>query len=80
MKRKDFYELAKYTNETWKGNFAQREILKNAYNYYCDYAWMRKNKTVPLNLQFLIDNLKMDTLSGEDSDKVKYWIKQLQIG
>lgn len=34
-----FYDIAEYGNEHWKGNFSQREIADNAYNYKTDYDY-----------------------------------------
>lgn len=33
----NFYDIAEYGNEHWKGNFSPREIADNAYNYKTDY-------------------------------------------
>ena len=32
----DFYTIAEYGNENWKGSFTPREIANNAYNYKAD--------------------------------------------
>ena len=33
----DFYTIAEYGNENWKGYFTPREIANNAYDYLCEY-------------------------------------------
>ena len=33
----DFYTIAEYGNENWKGSFTPREIANNAYDYLCEY-------------------------------------------
>lgn len=33
----DFYNIAEYGNENWKGSFTPREIANNAYDYLCEY-------------------------------------------
>ena len=33
----DFYLIAEYGSENWKGNFSPREIANNAYDYLCEY-------------------------------------------
>ena len=33
----DFYTIAEYGNENWKGCFTPREIACNAYDYLCEY-------------------------------------------
>ena len=35
----DFYDIAEYGNENWKGNFSQREIANNAYDYKVEYDY-----------------------------------------
>ena len=35
----DFYNIAEYGNENWKGNFSQREIANNAYDYKVEYDY-----------------------------------------
>lgn len=33
----NFYDIAEYGNEHWKGNFSPREIADNAHDYKTDY-------------------------------------------
>ena len=35
----DFYNIAEYGNENWKGNFTPREIACNAYDYKVEYDY-----------------------------------------
>ena len=35
----DFYTIAEYGNENWKGNFSPREIANNAYDYKVEYDY-----------------------------------------
>lgn len=35
----DFYTIAEYGNENWKGSFTPREIANNAYDYLCEYRY-----------------------------------------
>ena len=35
----DFYLIAEYGNENWKGNFSQREIANNTYDYKVEYDY-----------------------------------------
>ena len=35
----DFYNIAEYGNENWKGNFSPREIANNAYDYKVEYDY-----------------------------------------
>lgn len=38
----DFYSIAEYGNENWKGNFSPREIACNAYDYKVEYDYSIK--------------------------------------
>ena len=35
----DFYDIAEYGNENWKGSFTPREIANNAYDYNVEYDY-----------------------------------------
>ena len=35
----DFYVIAEYGNENWKGSFTPREIANNAYDYKVEYDY-----------------------------------------
>ena len=35
----NFYDIAKYGNENWKGSFMPREVACNAYDYLCEYRY-----------------------------------------
>ena len=39
MEFNDFYTIAEYGNENWKGSFTPREIACNAYDYLCEYRY-----------------------------------------
>ena len=38
----DFYDIAEYGNENWKGSFTLREIACNAYDYKVEYDYSIK--------------------------------------
>ena len=38
----DFYIIAEYGSENWKGNFSPREIACNAYDYKVEYDYSIK--------------------------------------
>ena len=42
MEYADFYDIAEYGNENWKGSFTPREIACNAYNYKAEYDYSIK--------------------------------------
>ena len=71
----DFYDIAEYGNENWKGSFTPREIACNAYNYYEDFQWSKANNKVACTIQDLIDNLEEDAMNMPDNEDVKEWIR-----
>ena len=42
MEYADFYTIAEYGNENWKGSFTPREIANNAYDYKAEYDYSIK--------------------------------------
>ena len=42
MEFNDFYTIAEYGNENWKGSFTPREIACNAYDYKVEYDYSIK--------------------------------------
>ena len=42
MEYADFYNIAEYGNENWKGSFSPREIACNAYEYKVEYDYSIK--------------------------------------
>ena len=39
MRYEDFFELARYANENWKGGYTEEEIKQNAKEYFDNYEW-----------------------------------------
>lgn len=72
LEYKDFYSIAEYGNEAWKGCFSAREIAENAYIYYADFQWSKKNNEVSHTIQELVNLLKED-----ESEECKYWVEQI---
>ena len=42
MEYTDFYNIAEYGNENWKGSFTPKEIACNAYDYKTEYDYSIK--------------------------------------
>ena len=71
----DFYDLAVYGNENWKGSFTPKEIACNAFDYYMDYLqskWSAKGKLVGSMIE-LLNLLKLD-----GSEDVEYWKEEIE--
>ena len=43
MDYSDFYDIAEYGNEHWKGSFTPREIACNAYDYKVEYDYSKEH-------------------------------------
>jgi hypothetical protein len=74
----DFYNIAEYGNVSWKGSFSAREIAENAYIYYSDFQWSKKNEKVSHVIQELAK-----LLAEDGSDECKDWLydiaKELEL-
>lgn len=60
----DFYDIATYGNEMWKGSFTAKEIACNAYDYYADFQWSKENEVVSKTIKELAKLLAED--GGEE--------------
>lgn len=69
MEYADFYDIAVYGNENWKGSFSPKEIACNAHIYYADFQWSKKNEEI----SFVIKELAK-LLIEDNSDDCKEWL------
>lgn len=81
MEYEDFYDIAVYANEAWKGSFTPKEVACNAYNYYADFIWSKENETISETIKSLAKNLAEDlqnmNKSDADYEEVKHWLYQI---
>ena len=68
----DFYDIAEYRNANWKGNYTQKEIACNAYDYYADFLWAKENEVFCITIRELCKLLAED--GGEEC---KNWLYQI---
>ena len=66
---KDFYDIAEYGNEAWKGCFSAKEIAENAYIYCADFQWSKENGGVTHNIKELAK-----LLAEDGSEECKGWL------
>ena len=64
-----WYDLAKYANDNWKGNFSEREIAISAYEYKCSWDYSIENKAVEFNILVALKNLDEDVVCGNEEAK-----------
>ena len=53
MNYADFYDIATYGNEMWKGSFTTEEVQQNAESYYADFLWSKENDTISETIKTL---------------------------
>lgn len=65
MKYQDFLEIAKYGNANWNGNYTEKEVTRNAKEYYANYEWSKANKEIDeYTTMFLLEKLAEDWVNG----------------
>lgn len=78
MEYADFYDIAVYGNENWKGLFTPKEIACNAYNYLADFEYSKVKGTVVSTIQELIELLIDDWYNDpDDNPEVEDWLWEL---
>ena len=68
MEYADFYDIALYGNENWKGSYSPKEVACNAYDYYSNF---KKSKTIGLATGLTRQLLKL--LENDGSDDATFW-------
>lgn len=71
----DFYDLSVYCNETFKGNYTQREIVQNAYDYYDEF-----NESVKTGEPTDIINILCDMLANNSCEESEYYLNKIIDG
>lgn len=71
----DFYDLAVYANEAWKGAYSQREIVENAYTYWGDYLTSQDKCEPNANMREILKRLDED-----GGDEALYYVSQIRKG
>lgn len=73
MTYEDFYDIAVYGNENWKGNFTQKEIASNAYNYMCELEESVNRGKATHSMQELCNLLRED-----GTEEAKEFLEQIE--
>lgn len=73
MEYGNFYDIAKYGNEAWRGFFSQKEIAENAYIYLCEFILSKANGKPNHTMQELCKLLKQD-----GSEQCLEWALQIE--
>lgn len=79
MTYEDFFEIARYANENWKGGYTKKEYIQLAKEYYQDYEWSKatyaQDWEIDHNILCLIEYLAEDWANG--MDEVTKWLREL---
>ena len=76
MKYQDFLEIAKYGNVNWNGGYNEKEVTRNARDYYANYKWSKANKEIDeYTTIFLLEKLAEDWVNG-NSEPTK-WLREM---
>ena len=77
LEYENFYDIATYASENWKGNFTPKEIAIYAYRYYADFLWSKENETISETIKSLAKNLSDDIKAMPDLEEPKYWLYRI---
>lgn len=72
----DFYDIAKYGNDNWKGNFTEKEVANNAYDYIMEYSYSLKFHKMTNTIKTLTELLTED-MKVSGNDDIEYWLSEL---
>ena len=65
MSFEDFYKIAEYGNENWKGSFTPMEIACNAYDYKMEYDYSREHNK-PTRTMIELCKLLIEDMDSSD--------------
>lgn len=74
MDYEDFYDLAEYCNENWRGGFSHRETAINAYVYKTEYDTKGAESEV---IKSLLEQLHDDAYEHGNGCEADEWIRRL---
>ena len=84
MNYEDFYEIAEYLNEHWKGGFSEKEIARNAYDYFEEFNASIEQGYYTYTMQEILDMLNEDMENeytpDEDRLQIDHWLTLLATG
>lgn len=73
MEYADFYDIATYGNEAWKGSFTPKEVAQNAYDYLCEFEWSKANAELSHTMRELVRLLKED-----GTEECLEWVERIE--
>lgn len=76
MDYSDFYDIAEYGDEHWRGKFTPKEIACNAYDYMCDFEWSKKAFVTDGEIAVTIQELTK-LLAQDGTEEAKHWLYQI---
>lgn len=73
MEYSDFYDIAVYGNEAWKGSFSNKEVACNAYEYKMDFDYSKESGSLASTIYELLLLLDQD-----NSEETKEWARRIR--
>ena len=70
MEYADFYNIAEYGNENWKGSFTPKEIACNAYDYKVEYDYSIEQDK-PTHTMIELCKLICEDMDYSDYEKIQ---------
>lgn len=69
----DFYDIACYANDSWRGKFTPREIANNAYELFLDFQESCKQGKPIGSIVGLLENLEDDAYDKGNNCRADRW-------
>lgn len=73
MEYSDFYDIAVYGNEAWKGSFSNKEVACNAYEYKMDFDYSKESGSLTSTIYELLLLLDQD-----NSEETQEWARRIR--
>lgn len=73
MEYSDFYDIAVYGNEAWKGSFSNKEVACNAYEYKMDFDYSKESGSLASTIYELLLLLDQD-----NSEETQEWARRIR--
>lgn len=68
----DFYDIAEYGSEHWRGKFSPKEVACNAYDYLVEFEKSKENEEPTHTIKELAK-----LLAEDGGDECKEWLFQI---
>ena len=78
----DFYDMAVYSNDNWRGKFTPKEIACNAEDLFMEYKesllLKKLTSTIKSFVAKLEEDIRENAVASCEEDDVMYWLRTLE--